>query len=183
MDRQVGKDFYAFLYSMGYKESVDRLFEKIKLYDSFARAVYIFSFIETVAKDAGEPSVIRAFFKTYGPLGAAVYTKCLVEEGAYEARSHTGEELLNKIVKVDVNGNGDILQLYAKNQELIKQTLEDLPMMTCDNPYLLKYGLFDSSEIVCLKSDGCFCLSLYGRKLPVGFVSYVNEGKKHNKSK
>lgn len=171
-DRNQGADLYGFLYSLGYKDIVDKEWEHLSKCDEFNKAIILFSMLDSIAiKAKVNPLSVRAFFVNYGPVGIAIYTKQLVTQGGqpiYWAVDGEGKQTLSKIAEFRTPPLGEINSLYRAYLPLI-ENVDRLQRILIENPHCILTGVYDNKGIMCCNLKGCYAFRIFGRSAPLGF--------------
>lgn len=175
MNRSDGAGLYGFLYSFGYGEIIEAVWEKASSCDEFDKACILLGMLDTIAGKSGEDAgVLRRFFVQYGPLGIASYTKRLVdrtEVPVYRGLNADGKRLLAQIAAFQAaDGTVDALsRSYVPLLELVRQ----LQAQLIDNPYCVCAGVYENKGVLCTNLAGCFAFQIFGRPAPLGFHGWL----------
>ena len=173
IDRTDGADLYGFLYSLGYKEIIDKEWEELKSCDLFNKTCILLSMIDTITVKAGtNPKIIRDFFCLYGPIGLAVYVKELVDNGIYIALDSSGAQILDRISSFNSPTSGTIDDLIRSYAPLVL-SVEMLQNNLIDNPYCIISGVYENKGVICSNLIGCFAFKIFDREAPLGFNAFI----------
>lgn len=167
--RKEGADLYGFLYSLGFKELVEKEWEELKSCDLFNKTSILFSMIESIAeKSDADVEAIRRFYIQYGPIGFANYTKKLVEEKIYLPLDADGKQMLSKISDFTVPSTGDINELFRAYSPLV-ENVEKLHQILVENPHSILTGVYENKGVICTNLEGCYAFKIFDRFAPLGF--------------
>lgn len=178
MDREQGAALYGFLYSLGCKSLLD------KVWDSFnaktgedQKFTTLLAVLEIIGKKTGaNVKPIGRFYRQFGPLGIATKTIALIKEGdIYQALDGRGAELCAKISDFSIPTDksiGDTMKLCAP----LFQYMAQFRNLIADDPFCIAFGAFDPQGIVCLNLSGSFSFRIFGMTAPLAFASYIQKG-------
>ena len=177
-DRDRGAALYGFLYSFGYRELIDEVYERASEMTDFSRACLLVTMMEMIAENEGAAASaekIKSFYVTYGPAAYASYVKKLVmrQNGqVYKGLDRDGEHALADIRDYRLVETGDMSDISKSFSGLI--TLVDrMRGMLTDNPQLISSGIYESHGVICLNLVGCFAFSMLGKPAPLGFSAQL----------
>lgn len=177
VSRTDGADLYGFLYSLGYKEIVEKVWEKLESCDTFHKATILISMLDDIAvKTNVNPKPIRDFYINYGPIGLAVYTKKLVDGKIYVALDTDGKQMLGKISKFKAPESGTVDELFCAYSPLV-DSVEKMRRNLIENPYCVLTGVYESKGIICTNLVGCFAFKIFDRLAPLGFNAWIEAAK------
>ncbi len=180
MDRKTGAQLYGFLYSFGYKEFIDSVWSELNNCDEFHKASLLFAMLDDIVKKEGlKTTVVEEFYAKYGPLGAVLYTKGLVDDQTqliYTALDTDGKRLLDKIRNTKLTTVGTVEEMFKANLP-VADLVESLRTQLIDNPHLVLAGVYESQGIICSNIKGCFAFEIFGRMVPLGFNAVIEFAK------
>ena len=174
MDRKQGAELYGFLYSFGFKKLIETRCANMSNMSPLDKTSVIFSVLENIAIASGvDPSKIRSFFVTYGPVGAVAYTKALVENGVYYPLTDNGTKTITNIKDFRGPATGTIGELLNGYSKLFT-SVDDLQKHVVDNPHCVISGIYDDQQwAACTNLKGCFAFKIFGRYTPLGFCAFL----------
>lgn len=173
INRADGADLYGFLYSFGYKEMVETEWDNLKSCDLFNKTSIIFSMLDNIAFKAGvDPTIIRRFFVSYGPVGIATYTKKLVESNAYMPLDSDGKQIIIKIASFKAPEGGAVADLFRTYTPLL-DSIDKLRRNLIENPHCILTGVFENKGVICTNLVGCFAFKIFDRLAPLGFDTWI----------
>ena len=176
MDRTAGASLYGFLYSLGCDRVIDQYWAKAKGCEEYQKACLLFDMLDTIAeKTKTDPTILRRFFLSYGPVGIATYTKTLLSKNGaevYEPLDATGKALLDKIVSFRASNPGNIEKMQ---QDMVPLTelVAQLQKMLVDNPFCIRTGCYEQKGVICRNLQGCFGFRVFGKAAPLGFQAWL----------
>jgi len=177
MDRKVGCDLYGFLFSYGYKDTINRTWEVVKGCDKFNKASILFEMLDNIAvKSNCDPSTVRTFYVNFGPVGAATYTQRLVEndkEDIYVPLDVDGKQILSAIKSFKGNSDKEIQAIFKDYISLV-DNIAKLQKMIVDNPFCIVTGAYESEGVICTNLKGSFAFRLYDKPAPLGYHAWIN---------
>lgn len=178
--RTEGADLYGFLFSLGYKDLVNKEWEHLKQCDLFNKTTILLSMMDNIAVKAGvSPTPVRNFFVTCGPVGIAIYTKALVsksENSIYMALDSSGRQVLSKIMNFKTPNGGTVDELFRAYTPLI-QEVDNLRRMLIENPHCILTGVYESRGVICTNLSGVFAFKIFDRLAPLGFNAWIVSAK------
>ncbi len=175
-DRKACASLYGFLYSLGYRETVDLYWQQLRTSETYHKVCQLFAMFDTIAGKAGvNPAPIRRFFVTYGPLGIATYIQSLVsrpKNAVYKPLDTAGRQVLDRIRNFHLPASGTIDELLHASRPLTED-IQKLKSMLMDNPFCVITGVYEDKSILCVNLVGCFAYGIYGQAAPLGFSAWI----------
>ena len=175
-DQKDGADLYGYLFSLGYKEIVDKEWEKLKDCDLFNKTVILIDMLDVIAVKAGANvttlKILRNFFTHYGPVGIAALTKQLVEEKVYTPLDYDGKTILDEISSFDPPAEGTVVALFRAYLPLIEK-VDKMRNQLIDNPHLIELGFYEEKGVRCTNLKGCFAFKIFDRVAPLAFNTLI----------
>ena len=173
LNRTDGADLYGFLYSLGYKEIIEKEWENLKSCDLFNKTSILLSMLDIIAVKAGADStIIRAFFTLYGPVGLATFTKRLVEKNVYMPLDADGKQLLGIISSFNAPAGGTVDDLFRAYIPLV-DSVDKLRNNLIENPHCILTGVYENRGVICTNLFGCFAFKIFDRVAPLGFNAWI----------
>ena len=173
LNRTDGADLYGFLYSFGYKEMIETVWENLKSCDLFNKTSILFSMLDNIATKASvDSTIVRHFFVFYGPIGIAIYTKKLVEKNVYRPLDSDGKQILNRIIGFKVPAEGSIDELFRAYTPLV-DSVDKLHRNLVENPHCILTGVYENKGVLCTNLIGCFAFKIFDRIAPLGFNAWI----------
>ncbi len=173
LNRDDGADLYGFLYSLGYKEIIEKVWENLKSCDLFNKTVVLMSMLDIIATRAGvDTTIIRSFFTFYGPVGIATFTKRLVENNVYIPLDADGKQILGRISSFNAPAVGTINDLFRTYAPLV-DSVDKLRKNLIENPHCILTGVYDNRGVICTNLLGCFAFKIFDRMAPLGFNAWI----------
>ena len=173
LNRVDGADLYGFLYSLGFKEIVEKEWENLKACDLFNKTSILMSMLDNIAVKAGvDSTIIRNFFAQYGPIGLATYTKKLVESNVYMPLDSDGKQMLGKITSFNAPMVGTVDDLFRAYTPLV-DSVDKLHKNLIENPHCIMTGVYENKGVICTNLVGCFAFKIFDRVAPLGFNAWI----------
>ena len=176
LSRVDGADLYGFLFSFGYKETVDKEWEHLRQCDMFNKTTILISMMDNIAVKANvDPAIIRKFFVDYGPIGLATYTQKLVartEDKVYMALDADGKQALAKISGFKAPATGNVDELFRAYTPLV-ESVDKLRRNLIENPHCILTGVYENKGVICCNLVGCFAFKIFERVAPLGFNAWI----------
>lgn len=173
LNRVDGADLYGFLYSLGYKEIVEKEWENLKSCDLFNKTSILMSMLDVIAIKAGvDSTIIRTFFTLYGPVGLATFTKRLVEKNVYMPLDADGKQMLGKISSFNAPAGGTVDDLFRAYTPLV-DSVDKLRKNLIENPHCILTGVYENRGVICTNLFGCFAFKIFDRVAPLGFNAWI----------
>ncbi len=174
INKKDGADLYGFLYSFGYRDLIKTECDQLKGCDSFNKINILFSMLDDIATKSGvDPKPLRDFYMSYGPVGIAVCTKMLVEQGYYMGLDSEGNQLLKMITEFDIQDNGTIAEIYREYSPLIDYA-DKLSKILITNPHCILAGVYENKGIIAKNLNACFAYKIFDRRAPLCFNAWID---------
>ena len=175
INQKDGADLYGFLFSLGYRELVEKEWVHLKQCDLFNKTCILLSMMDNVATKAGvDASGIRSFFVNYGPIGIATYTKKLLtqNDSVYTPLDSDGKQAIAKITSFREPTSGTVDELFRGYTPLV-ESVDKLRRILLDNPFCIVTGVYENRGVMCTNIKGCFAFNIFERVAPLGFSALI----------
>ena len=176
MNRDLGARLYGFLYSLGYRELVEKEWAHAADCDEFNKASILFSMLDNIlVKENVDPRPLRSFFTDFGPLGIAEFTRQVIMQEdikVYEPLSSEGKQLLDTIRSFDPGTLESTDTMFRRYIPLVN-AVDKMRDVLVDNPFNVSLGLYGKAGILCTNLIGCFAFQIFGRLAPLGFNAWL----------
>ena len=172
-NRLEGADLYGFLYSLGFKDIIEKEWENLKSCDLFNKICLLISMLDNIALKSGvSPTLIRRFFVFFGPVGIATYTKKLVDSNIYKPLDPEGKQVLGKILNFKAPTSGTVEELFRAFVPLV-DSVDKLHNSLIENPHCILTGVYENKGVICTNLAGCFAFKIFDRVAPLGFNTWI----------
>lgn len=173
LDYKKSEKLYGFLFSYGLYDIVMSSIRDIDKKDEFEQILVLFNMLDVMSERLKSPSItlVRDFFRQYGPLGIYEYTQQLIKNdiNVYSVMD-SSNNLINTIMNFQYNENQSVDNMYKDCLRLVG--LVEALEKSIINPILVNAGVYGKKGIICNNAKGIFALEIYGKKAPIGFGDY-----------
>lgn len=166
----------AFLCDLGYQQMARDCYAQVwQMKNEGDRFTEIMSMLEVIAgNDTEEETLVRTFYRDFGPVGIARYVQKLASgpKEIYRPLNGNGKQRLEAVTRFVPQEGKTVPELRRIYSPLIDR-VRWMRVYLEDNPYDILAGTHGNGDILCVNLKGCFGFWLYETAAPLGFEGWI----------